>query len=202
MVRLVRSIPCRTALLAALLALFVSCAARGSAGNYGPVLVAPDVSFRLLPPRDIEKNIDHFQWISGVYGARQFAFNALVRADEKEIVMELFGDMGNSLGTLDYDGTKLLFDSSWLPKNIKAEYAVADIQFCYYRIEALRAALPGLRVETETVNGGETRRFYRGGTLIIEIEKSPRPGGGDRGSRLRYVNHLRNYSYTIEGALL
>ena len=160
--------------------------------SYGLVYVTNGVSFELLPPENIEKNLDMPQRISGAYGKNQFDINAWVKADKNEITMELFNDMGSSLGTLVYTGRELHFTSSFFPRNLKAEYAVADFQFCFYDAKALQAALGGLSLKTQTdTSGTETRLIYDGDKCIIEIEK--------KSNLVTYTNHLRGYAYTIQG---
>jgi hypothetical protein len=171
--------------------LLPACQSYSRAQSYGPVLVSGDASFSLLAPEYIEKNLDMLQRISGNYGNNHFDMNVWIKADADGMSMELFNDMGNSLGRLVYTGKELDFNSSYFPRGLKAEYAVADFQFCFYRIEALRSALGKLRLETERAVDFERRLFYDGDRLIIGIEKSA--------GAVRYTNHLRGYAYTILG---
>jgi hypothetical protein len=159
--------------------------------GYGPVRITGKTAFSLLDPGCIEKNLDMVQRISGTYGKNHFALNAWVQADEKGITMELLNDLGSSLGELVFTGDRLTFTSSFLPKDVKAEYAVADFQLCFYRVPALRSALEALAVQTEYSADTEKRLIYEGDTLIIEIEKTP--------GFVRYTNHLRGYTYTLLG---
>ena len=171
---------------------FSACGGHSSKNNYGPVYLTDSVSFELLAPEHIEKDLDMFQRISGTYGKNQFDTNAWVKADKTEIVMELLNDMGSSLGTLVFSGAELNFKSSFFPRNIKIEYALADFQLCFYKTDALRSALGALALKAETdMAGNETRRIYNGNECIIEIEKTP--------GYVRYINHLRSYTYTILG---
>ncbi|MDR0598595.1 MAG: DUF3261 domain-containing protein [Treponema sp.] len=168
--------------------------------SYGPVFIAPGAAFSLLPPECIEKSMDMSQRISGAYGKNRFELNAWVRADNAGISMELFNDLGAGLGKLVFTGRALNFSSPYFPRNLKAEYAAADFQFCFYRPGALRGALGNLILRVEQTPpespagrspGVERRLIYEGDRLLIEIEKSPRS--------VRYTNHLRGYSYTILG---
>jgi hypothetical protein len=192
----VKKSPHRFLLLLVVLFFFACTQPEKTAKNkYGPVSVTSTASFVLLAPEYIEKNLDTLQRISGAYGKNQFAVNAWVKADKTEIVMELLNDMGNSLGTLSYTGGDLHFTSSFFPRNLKAEYAVADFQFCFYQADALRAALGKLILKIEGgPSGTEKRLIYEEDTCIIEIEKNP--------GLVRYVNHLRGYAYTIQGDFL
>jgi hypothetical protein len=172
---------------------FSACAGKPSIkNNYGHVYLTNDASFILLPPEHIEKELDMFQRISGAYGKNQFDMNVWVKADKTEIVMELFNDMGNSMGTLVFSGTELNFTSPYIPSNKKAEYAVADFQFCFFKADVLRSALGKLSLKIENDSAGnETRFIYDGKKCIIEIKKNP--------GLVRYINYLRGYSYAIQG---
>lgn len=176
-----------------LLLLFSACATNKNTRS--PVFITNTASFALLPPDCIQKNLDMIQRISGTYGKNQFDVNAWVKADKTEIVMELLNDMGNSLGTLNYSGGGVRFTSSFFPKNLKAEYIVADFQLCFYKVEALRSALGKLILKTEKDFSETEKRFvYDNNNCIIEIEKNP--------DFIKYINHLRGYSYTIHGDFL
>jgi hypothetical protein len=85
-----------------------------------------------------------------------------------------------------------------LPASLKPEYIVADFQFCFYRADALEAALEscGLALTTERRPGGaegpvEARTISDGKKSIIEIEKTK--------NAVRYRNHVRGYAYTLGG---
>jgi hypothetical protein len=138
------------------------------------------------------------QQISGSYGRQEFLMNVWVRADESGINMSLFNSLGVNLGELSYHEGGLSFSSPVFPASLKAEYIIADFQFCFYRIDLLSPALKaaGLTLSSsrdETGEGGwrEFRRISQGAALLVEIEKTP--------VRVRYINHLRDYAYTLEG---
>jgi hypothetical protein len=101
------------------------------------------------------------------------------------------------MGDLSYRAGSLSFSSPVFPSSFKAEYLVADFQFCFYRVDALKAALGRLKLDVEIHDGlygsKEIRRIRDGKKVIIEIEKSMEAGV------LRYTNFLRGYSYTLQG---
>jgi hypothetical protein len=138
------------------------------------------------------------QQIAGSYGGQEFLMNAWVQADESGINMSFFNSLGAGLGELSYSEGALSFSSPVFPPSLKAEYIVADFQFCFYRVDVLSRALKasGLILSAGRDEAGdgeyrEFRRIFRGSALIIEIEKTP--------LRIRYTNHLRGYAYTLEG---
>jgi hypothetical protein len=147
--------------------------------------------FRLLPPGDIEKPLDMAQRMSGNYGETSFTLNCWVRADTTGIFMSFFNEMGADMGELEYTGEGLSFSSPYAPQNLKAEYLIADFQFCFYNFEALVSGLGGLTLKRELSGETELRRIYEGERLLIEIEKTP--------AHVRYANRLRSYAYTITG---
>ena len=145
--------------------------------------------FVLLPPGAIEKPMDMAQYISASFMGQNHYFNAWARADETSMDMTLFSELGAAMGDLSYTDGIINFSSRVFPASLQPEYIVADFQLCFYDPVLLRRALEdcGLSLEIQL----NTRRILEGRNLIIEIEKSP--------NRVRLVNHLRGYTYTIEG---
>ncbi|MDR0386970.1 MAG: DUF3261 domain-containing protein [Treponema sp.] len=139
------------------------------------------------------------QQITGSYGEQGWVMEAWVQADETRINMTIFNSFGGTLGDLSFRDGEIRFTSGILPASLKAEYILADFQFCFYKPETLAAALEDagltLMVErTATEDGGyrETRAVFDGKDRIIDIEKTS--------SSVTYANHLRGYAYTLEGA--
>jgi len=93
------------------------------------------------------------------------------------------------MGELSYREGAVSFSSPVFPGSVMGEYIIADFQLCFYNPVALREALEAAGLSmTETETG---RRVLQGQTLIAEIEKGR--------SSVRFINHLRGYSYTLEG---
>jgi hypothetical protein len=157
--------------------------------------VTNKVQYVLLPPTAIEKPLDMAQQISGSYGNQDMVMDAWVQADDQGITLALLSSMGSSLGELSFSEGALSFVSSLFPPSLRVEYVVADFQFCFYRIDALKPALGKLRLTVEIQDGPggarEVRRILDGKKLIIEIEKAP--------EAVHYTNYLRNYRYTLRG---
>ena len=162
--------------------------------------------FVLLPPGGIEKNMDMAQFISASFMGQNHFFNAWVKADKTGMDMTLFNEIGAAMGDLSYKDGIINFSSQVLPGNLQPEYIVADFQLCFYDPVPLRRSLEdcGLSLETQVntrryLSEGDimrevhiyTRRVYDGKNLIMEIEIIP--------NRVRIVNHLRGYAYTLEG---
>ena len=147
----------------------------------------------LLHPDGIEKPIDMAQYISASFMGQDYSFNAWVRADNSVMDITLVNEMGAAMGELFYADGIVNFSSRVFPDSLPPEYIVADFQLCFYDPVLLRRALKecGLSLETQNWNGGLARRVFSGRDLIIEIER--------RRDRVKLVNHLRGYAYTLEG---
>jgi hypothetical protein len=145
----------------------------------------------LLPCENIENSLDMAQRISASWQGMDCFFNAWVKADESGMEMTLLNELGVSMGELSYRNELVSFSSSIFPKSLKPEYIVADFQLCFYNVTALRQALKDCGLSFET--SGNSRRILNGKTVVIEIEKSQ--------NTVRLINHLRGYTYTLEGNL-
>ena len=120
-----------------------------------------------------------------------------LQADKQGIFLSLFNDFGTGMGTLSYDGMKVNFDSAIFPKNLKAEYILADLQFAYYSVAELKKALHSIRMKITVDKGdnpasSEVRRIYNGPFLIEEVIKEP--------GTIVIHNKLRGYEYTLQEA--
>ena len=169
---------------------FSSCASRTSVRESRfYAYLTNNSKYILLPAECIENPIDMAQQISVSYGGRDYFFAAWVKADEKGIDMTIFNEMGSTMGELSYRKGDISFSSPVFHQTTRAEYIVADFQICFYDAAALRQALEncGLSLESSETD----RRIYQKESLIIEVEKS-------FGS-VRFVNHLRGYTYTLKG---
>ena len=133
--------------------------------------------------------LDMPQLLSASYGGENYFLNVWVMADEAGIDMTLFNEMGSNMGELSYRDGPVSFSSPIFPQSLLPEYIVADFQFCFYKTDVLRRALKKAGLVLESTGTG--RRIMKGKNLIIEIEKKP--------DSVTLVNHLRGYSYTLEG---
>jgi hypothetical protein len=167
-----------------------SCASRFPVKENHPYIYLNGSSkYFLLPAGDIENSLDMAQRISASWQGRDYFFNAWVKADEAGMEMTLLNDLGVSMGELSYRDGLLSFSSPVFPKSLKPEYIVADFQLCFYNTPALRQAIEDCGLSFET--SGNSRRILEGKNVILEIEKNQ--------STVRLINHLRGYTYTLEG---
>ena len=182
--------------------LFFSCASNKiqTVGNLNPVYVTNTKAVNLLPPTTMAVPIDQVQLLNGRFGTQEFTLITYFQLDSSGIFITLLNDFGTDMGSATYDGNTVQFDSPVFPKNMKAEYIIADIQNAYYNFEDLRENFEksGLIFEEKIINvdNGDsphvTRLIKNGKKVIEEIticEKS-----------IRIQNYLRGYEYNLTQA--
>jgi len=167
-----------------------SCASKVPIKEDRPFIYLTDNSkYFLLPSGEIENSLDMAQRVSALWQGVDYLFNAWVKADESGMEMTLLNELGVSMGELSYRNGLVSFSSQIFPKSMRPEYIVADFQFCFYNDPALRYALEKCGLAFQ--NTGNSRCILQGRTVIIKIEKEQ--------NTIRLVNHLRGYTYTLEG---
>jgi hypothetical protein len=189
----------RVLVLQAALAVFslAACKTEARVSQYAPVSVTNRARYFLLPPSAVEKPIDMPQQIIGRYGEQEFIMDCWVQANERGITIALFNSFGTEAGYLAFTDGAVSFFSPVFPSSLKAEYIVADFQFCFYRVDLLSQSLKdsGLRLVVEIHDGieenREVRTIFAGKKPIVEIVKTE--------SAVSLKNFLRDYSYTLRG---
>jgi len=166
-----------------------SCAKNTTGDKQLNVYLTGSSKYILLPPGNIENSMDMAQQISASYKDMEYFINAWVKADETGMEMILLNELGAHMGELSYRNGQVSFSSPVFPSSMKPEYIIADFQLCFYNAMALRKALEACGLSFEDT--GNSRRIFQGKTLIIEVEKSR--------NTVKLVNHLRGYTYTLEG---
>ena len=172
-----------------ILFLCCSCGKNTTGENQLNVYLTGSSKYILLPPGNIENSLDMAQQISASYKGSEYFLNAWVKADETGMEMTLLNELGARMGELSYRNGLVSFSSPVFPSSLKPEYILADFQICFYNAVALRQALEACGLSFEDT--GNSRRILQGKTLVIEVEKSQ--------NTVRLVNHLRGYTYTLEG---
>ena len=183
----------------------VSCVSARFESDFAPVYVTNSSKYALLPPSEMDGTIDGVERMEAVFGEQNFEADVYVISDGGQLSMTVFNEFGTTMASLFYDGAALDFDSAVFPKNLKAEYIVADFQFCLYRADSLKAALAKIGVDFEvSIADGtdgtatETRTLTKKGKPVSKITKTY--SAGERGETLRsirYENFLRGYSYIL-----
>lgn len=190
---------CKTGLLFFSLSLscivFFSCAS-SFRKKLHPVYITDRKCIELLPPSACSISKDSAQEFSGDFDGKSFSLMAYLKLDKDEISVCLLSTFGVDIGSLFYDGNKVLFESAFFPDSFKAEYIVADFQNAYYDFDVLKEnySAAGLSFK-ETKSGSKiTRTIHDGKTLIEEIDISMKK---KKIERIKIRNHLRNYTYVI-----
>ena len=169
---------------------FSSCASGAKSRPDDLFVYLTDTSrFILLPTGGIEKPMDMAQQISASFQDQSFFFIAWVKADESAIEMTLLNEMGANIGELSYSNESISFSSNVFPGSLKPEYIIADFQFCFYDTVLLTRALKSCGLVLKI--NGTTRQIFRRNNLIYEIIKN--------NDAVILTNHLRGYTYTLEG---
>lgn len=181
--------------------LFFSCASNKvqTVGNLNPVYVTNTKAVNLLPPSTRAVPVDQVQLLNGRFGTQEFTLITYFQLDSNGIFITLLNDFGTDMGSASYDGNTVQFDSPVFPKNMKAEYIIADIQNAYYDFEELKANFEksGLIFE-ENVCGDKgdnphvTRLIKNNKKVIEEITISEKS--------IRIQNYLRGYEYNLTQA--
>ncbi len=161
-----------------------------------PVYVTNKKKVNLLLPEFVWSTFDGVQRLEGNFGDTSFALLSYTQIDAREISLSLMNDFGTDMGTVSYDGSKVVFDSAYFPKNLPGEYIICDIQNAFYDIPSLEENYKnaGLTFEA-TLIMGETgipvliRRIYDGKKLIEEISIIE--------DTVTIKNHLRGYEYKL-----
>ena len=183
------------ALLSSMIVAFASCSSVKTRSLRYPVHVTNTRVVDLLLPHDIAFPIEGLYMFTGSFGASSFYMQAFIQANEGGIFINLLNDFGSDMGTLTYTGNELSLASAVLPKSLRAQYIVADMQFAYYDADAVASSLrrAGLDFIVTKDAGMELRRIMNGKKCIEEISVSP--------SSVSIVNHLRGYEYHLTEAL-
>jgi hypothetical protein len=137
--------------------------------------------------------MDMAQFMSFEFSGQNHFINAWVIANETGIDMAFFNEMGASIGELSYRNGEVRFSSPIFPvaviRSFRPEYVIADFQLSFFDPILLGRSLRNSGLVLETTEG--SRRVLSGDEVIIEIKKTT--------NTVNLVNHLRGYSYTVEG---
>ena len=177
--------------------LLISCASSRFESEFSPVYVTNTSKYAILPTTSMNGSVDSLQKMTADFGkGNSFDFDVYVISDKTQLSMTILNEFGTTMGSLFYDGVSLDFDSMIFPKALKAEYIVADFQFCLYNVDDLKSALEkigvNLEVTSEPLDGeiAEVRTLSKKGKVISKITKTA--------LSIKYENFLRGYGYTLK----
>lgn len=176
--------------------LLISCASSRFESEFSPVYVTNTSKYAILPTTSMNGTVDSLQKMTANFGKdNSFDFDVYVISDSSQLSMTILNEFGTTMASLFYDGVSLDFDSVIFPKQLKAEYIVADFQFCLYNVDDLKPALEKIGVNLEVTSEpagdeiAEVRTLSKKGKVISKITKTA--------LSIKYENFLRGYSYIL-----
>ena len=107
----------------------------------------------------------------------------------------MLNDLGIEIGSIEYNGKSCVMNSSFFPKNLKAEYIVLDLQNAYADAEELKAHYKNYNLDFDEtsamINGQEAkvRTICEKGKIIEQIVL--------QNSNVEIKNKLRDYTYKL-----
>ena len=188
----------------------ISCATSRFDSAFSPVYLTNSSQYALLPTEAMDGNLDGIQRMCADFGGTVFDFTVYAISDSTQLSMTILNEFGTTMGNLFYDGSNLDFDSAVFPKNLKAEYIVADFQLCFYKVDELKTALSKIGLEFENLlecgaDGTcvDTRILRQKNKMISKITKTYAASDENSSEKteslksIRYENFLRGYGYTL-----
>ena len=177
----------------------VSCASSRNAEeevHLNKVYVTNTTKVPLLPVSAIKEELDLFQIFEGKFGHKSFPNTMLnLQSDSEGIVILMLNDLGIEIGSIEYNGKSCVMNSSFFPKNLKAEYIVLDLQNAYADAEELKTHYKNYNLDFDEtsamVNGQEAkvRTICEKGKIIEQIVL--------QNSNVEIKNKLRDYTYNL-----
>ena len=160
------------------------------------VYVTNTTKVPLLPVSAIKEELDLFQIFEGKFGHKSFPNTMLnLQSDSEGIVILMLNDLGIEIGSIEYNGKSCVMNSSFFPKNLKAEYIVLDLQNAYADAEELKTHYKNYNLDFDEtsamVNGQEAkvRTICEKGKIIEQIVL--------QNSNVEIKNKLRDYTYNL-----
>ena len=180
----------KKSLLASCALILLSCATTRAR----PVPVTDAAKVRLLPPEAVASGIDGCYLFEGTFGGRSVSSLAYITMNEREVAVTLLSDIGVTLGEIVYDGATCAVESAVIPKRLRAEYIVLDLQNAFAELGPLSRLYgeSGLSFAEERTGGSVTRRVLDGGAVVEEITSD--------GRTVVVRNLLRKYEYRLTAA--
>lgn len=165
----------------------------GCLSNSGyTVFVTNTKPVKLLPPESFAgEPVDSLYAFELTFSDTTLSCLSWVTVSSSEIFLSAFNDMGISMGEISYTGNDLLYESTFLPENLKAEYVIADIQNIFYEYGVLEQnyGKKGLDVVDERDDADTVRNIYSGNDLIESITFTD--------DSIYLKNYLRGYEYVL-----
>ena len=177
--------------LAFLLEIFSCSTTNLEQNSLSKVFVTNSKSINILEPNKIDSNVDSVYLLSANFGEVSFNILSYIQADVSGIFLDFLNDFGTSMGSLIYEEKKLSLNCTFLPKKLKGEYIVNDLQLVFYKSESLEQNYKnsGLLFLEKNEDEKKERFIYSGKKLIEKAEILE--------NEIVIENFLRSYKYTL-----
>ncbi len=124
-----------------------------------------------LSPASLGHPLALQQQLSFHFGSEQRTLDGLLEVDAGEVRLEI-QSMGQSALRLRWDGKHLeQHRAAWLPKALRGEEVLSDLQLAQWPAQAIRAALPA---GWNLIESGNSRQLRHGDTSV-ETVRFPAP---------------------------
>lgn len=130
-----------------------------------PDVASPTLELR-LSPASLGHELALQQQLSFRSGQEQHTFDALLEADSNEVRLEI-QRMGQSAMRLRWDGRRLeQHRAAWLPKSIRGEQILDDLQLANWPAASIRVVLPA---GWSLIEDGDSRQLRNGDKTIVTV---------------------------------
>lgn len=160
-----------------------------------PIYITNTKKVNLLLPEYSEGVIEALQLLNGSFGTTSFNLLSYSQVDATGISLSLMNDFEVDMGNVFFDGSRVIFDSAYFPKELPGEYIICDIQNAYYKKEILEMNYKsaGLLFEETKLSDSQEMQVIRkisdGNKLIEEITILE--------NTITIKNFLRGYEYNL-----
>ena len=140
-----------------------------------------------LSPASLQGTLSLQQRLQFRFGRAERDLDALLEADAEQVQL-LVQAMGQTGFRVQWDGQQLQEQrAAWLPKQVRAERVLDDLQFALWPTASIAAVLTD---GWQVVDDGRVRRLQRGDVEALRLQRN------DDGS-LQLDNRIDGYSLTI-----
>ena len=173
-----------------LLALAASGVLSGCAGVRASTSAPSTINLPVLqlPPAALSEPLALQQQLQFRFGKHERHMQALLESDAQAVRL-LVQAMGQSGVRLQWDGVTLEQQRApWLPRHVRGERVLDDLQFAFWPVETIAAVLPA-GWEVQAAAG--TRHLVLDGTTWLEARQLP-------DGSLLLINHAEGYELSIQ----
>lgn len=169
----------------------LSACAGGQGRAQGPQAIAPGIALTLPERPPFGVGIEAQQLVRAAYGGRSDRFQAAIESSPARFVLAMTVPSGPRIMTIAWHDGAIVETRGIAPAGLPARRLLADFMFVYAPEADLRAALSG----GDLVVSGRTRRLFRNGVLLVEVE---RPDGNPWEGPARLSNFAHDYELVID----